>query len=86
MVRQVRLVAVDADHVLQAPRQPGLLVRLELRQVEHHVGLDRLAGDQVLVPARACAPGRGSYIVTRNGVASPVIGSRSLCPAKSNST
>src|SRR5262245_20586254 len=49
MVRQTILVADGADEALEATRDADLFVRLELREADHHVGLEHFAVDHVAV-------------------------------------
>ena len=51
-MRQKFFIAVDADQVLQSAGDTGLLMRLQLRQINHQVGFDDFPGDQVPMPAR----------------------------------
>ncbi len=51
MVRQPVLVAVDPHEVLQAHRDAGLLVGLELGQIDDAIGVQDRSGNQILVNA-----------------------------------
>jgi hypothetical protein len=49
MVWKPVLVSVDAHEVLQVDRQTHLLMRLELWQADHAVGVEESAGNEILV-------------------------------------
>ena len=76
MVRQVGLVAVDADQVLERAGDAGLLVRLQLRHVEDDVGLDQLARHEVAMPAAAVRLVERTRVVHRHAERRLVAGDR----------
>ena len=53
VMRQPVLVGVHADQILEARGDPRFLVRLPLRQAEHHIALDGATGNQIFVASPA---------------------------------
>ena len=63
VMREKFLVSVDADQVLERARESCFLMSLQLGQVDHEIGLDDRARDEVLVEALAVRESHVSRIV-----------------------
>ena len=63
MMRQILFVAVDADQILERTGDAGFFVRLELREVDEHIGFDHFARNQILMDARMMRLGHQAMVV-----------------------
>jgi len=76
MMRQILLVPVDSDQILQRARQPRLLVRFQLREVENHICLDDISRHEVLVAAGPVRHHQLGGIVLGHAEGPPIVGHR----------
>jgi hypothetical protein len=75
-MREVRLVAVDADQILQRPGEAGLRMRFPFGQVDDQVGVEHRLADQVAVVAGAVAAAGERRIVIVNRESIGLVGDR----------
>ena len=64
-MREPVLVRVDADEILQRAGEANLFVRLELGQVDEHIGVHRRAAEQILVARASMLGVRLRHVVAR---------------------
>ena len=80
-MRQIFLVAVNANQVLEGARDARFSVRLQFGEVDDNVGFDHFFGDQVLVDTGVMRPGHKPGIIaqaTRKQFPAALIGSNRL--------
>src|SRR5262244_2904601 len=76
MVGQVLLVPVDPDQIFERAGDPGLLVRLQLRQVNDHVRFDDLFRHKVLMASGGMRPRQEARVIAGDTERIPAVGDR----------